>query len=124
MRIIHILQIRQLGTWPRKEIIFGHLSGCHGQEDSTWANLHRQETKPFTFNPITSTSNDLEEAHNRTNNLVWRDIYDSLIVCRGNVVYCHPIEYLTILIDGELSLARNFVSVNQFWCRTLMIKGV
>ena len=92
--------------------------------NSTWANLNRQETKTFTFNPTTSTLDDLEKARHKTSNLVWRDIHDSLMICRRNIVYSQPSEYLSVPVNGEPSLAKNFISVNQFWCRTLMIKDV
>ena len=90
----------------------------------TWANLHRQETKLFTFNPMTSTLSDLEKARNATRNLVWKDVYDSLILCGQNEVAYNPIEFLLLPVNGEPAITRNYTSVNQHWCRTLMIKDV
>ena len=92
--------------------------------DSTWANLHRQETKPFTFSPMTSTLSDLEEARNMTKILVWRDIYDSLILCRRNEVFPNPIIFLLLPVNGEPAITPNYTHVNQHWCKTLMIKDV
>ena len=54
---------------------------------STWAILHQTETKPHTFNPITSNMEQLTKARNKTRNLVWRDIYDSLLTCRRNILF-------------------------------------
>ena len=59
-----------------------------------------------------------------TKNLVWRDIYDSLILCRRNEVIFNPIEYLSLSVNGEPSITRNYMPVNQHWCRTFMIKDV
>ena len=42
---------------------------------STWAKLHREETKPNTFNTMTSSWTGLEMARSQSSNLVWKDIY-------------------------------------------------
>ena len=73
---------------------------------------------------MTSTSSDLEEARNMTKNLVWRDIYDSLILYRRNEVIHSPIEFLSLPVNGEPAITRNYTPVNQHWCKTLMIKDV
>ena len=46
---------------------------------STWAILHSAETRPYTFIPATSNMDELIRAKNMTKNLVWKDIYDSLL---------------------------------------------
>ena len=54
--------------------------------------------------------------------MVWRDIYDSLMTCRNNVVYSHSTEYLSVPVNGEPSITKNFTSVDQSWCKNLIIK--
>ena len=80
---------------------------------STWANLHKAETRPYTYDPITANWNDLEIARNKISNLVWRDVYDSLMTCRKNVVHVQPLEYLTFPVNGEPSITKNNNSVKQ-----------
>ena len=58
------------------------------------------------------------------NNLVWRDIYDSLLKCWKNVVSIQPLEFLSVPIMGEPFITKNNTPVNQLWCRNLMIKDV
>ena len=91
---------------------------------STWANLHRAETKTCTFDPITSNMEELIKAKNMTKNLVWRDIYDSLLTCRRNIIHKHPNEFLSIPINGETMITNNFNPVSQPWCSRLMIKDI
>ena len=91
---------------------------------STWASLHLTETKPFTYNPVNSNLENLTKARNLTRNKVWRDIYDSLITCRKNVLFRHPSEYLSIPINGEPLITANKTSINQLWCEQMMIKDI
>ena len=46
------------------------------------------------------------------------------MICRRNVVYSQPTENLSVPVNRELSLAKKIISVNQLWCRTLMIKDI
>ena len=82
------------------------------------------ETTPYIFDPTTSNWNNLEHARNNMSNMVWRDIYDSLLTCRKNVVSIQPLEYLSIPINGEPSITINNTPVEQLWCRNLMIKDI
>ena len=91
---------------------------------STWAILHLTETKPFTYNPVSSNLENLTKARNLTRNTVWKDIYDSLITCRKNVLFRHPSEYLSIPINGEPLITENKTSINQLWCKRMMIKDI
>ena len=58
---------------------------------STWAKMHRADTKPNTFDPITSNWTNLDKARCHTKNQVWKEIYGALMSCRKNVVKCNPI---------------------------------
>ena len=89
---------------------------------STWAILHHTETKPFAFNPVTSNMEHLTKARNLTKNLVWRDIYDSLLTCRRNILFRYPNEYLSIPVNGEPLITK--APINQSWCEHLMIKDI
>ena len=62
---------------------------------------------------MTSTMSDQEKAMNKTRNLVWRDIYDSIIICRRNEVIHNPIEFLSLPVNGEPVITRNYTPVNQ-----------
>ena len=80
---------------------------------STWAVLHQSETRPYTFNPMTSNMEQLTRARNLTKNLVWRDIYDSLLTCRSNILFRHPSEYLSIPVNGEPYITKNKNPITQ-----------
>ena len=69
---------------------------------STWAELHRADTKPYTFNPMTSCWTGLEMARSQTSNLVWKEIYGALLSCRRNLIKANPTEFLTLSVNGEL----------------------
>ena len=43
---------------------------------STWAELHKAESRPRTYNPISANWIDIKTAKNKMNNLVWKEIYD------------------------------------------------
>ena len=64
--------------------------------------------------------NDLEKAKQKTQNPVWRDIYDALLTCRKNVLKINPEEYLSIPICGEPDLASNSEGIKQVWCNKMM----
>ena len=53
---------------------------------STWAELHKAETKPNTYHPIITNWVDIEIAKTKMTNPVWKDIFDSLLVCRRNLL--------------------------------------
>ena len=63
---------------------------------STWAELHKAETKPNTYNPISTNWTEIENAKNRMNNPVWKEIHDSLLTCRRNLLKSDPLELLTL----------------------------
>ena len=49
---------------------------------STWAKMHRMETSPYTFDPITANFENLTKARALCKNQFWKEIYASLITCR------------------------------------------
>ena len=57
---------------------------------STWAELHKAETKPNTYKPISTNWSDIETARNRMNNPVWKEIYDSFIDLQEKFVKVQP----------------------------------
>ena len=86
--------------------------------------MHSAETRPYTFNPATSNMDELIKAKNMTKNLVWKDIYDSLLNCRRNIIFHHPNVFLSIPINGEQIITKNFSPVNQPWCTHMIIKNI
>ena len=91
---------------------------------STWAELHKAETKPQTYNPITTNWVDIETAKTKMTNPVWKEIYDSLLVCRRNLLGVDPLEYLTIPINGEPYLTKNFTAIKHTWCENLTVRDI
>ena len=91
---------------------------------STWARIHRAETKPNTFNPMTSSWMTREMARSGSSNLVWKEIYGALLSCRKNVTKANPIEFLTLPVSGEPYTARNNLAIQQDWCESLKIRDV
>ena len=67
---------------------------------------------------------ELIKAKTKTKNQVWKDIYDSLLTCRKNLIFQHPNEFLSIPINGEQLITKNFSPVNQPWCTHMMIKDI
>ena len=68
---------------------------------STWAELHKAETKPNTYKPISMNWSNIDTAKNRMNNPVWKEIYDSSLTCRRNLLESDPLEFLTLPVNGE-----------------------
>ena len=91
---------------------------------STWAILHSAETSPYTFNPAISNMDELIKDKTMTKNIVLKDIYDSLLTCRKNLIFQHPNEFLSIPINGEQLITKKFSPINQPWCTNMMIKDV
>ena len=91
---------------------------------STWAKLHKLETKNCTFDPTSSNMEQLIRAKNMIKNSVWKDIYDALLTCRRNIVCKYPKEFLSVPINGEMLITKNFNPINQPWCSRLMIRDV
>ena len=91
---------------------------------STWAELHRAETKPYTFNPMTSSWTSLEMARSQSNNLVWREIYGALLSCRRSLTKANPTEFLTLPVNGEPYTTKNNVAIQQDWCNSCIIKNI
>ena len=71
---------------------------------STWANLHKLETFPNTFNPYNSNQERLIKAKEQTNNYFWKDVYASLLQCRLNVTSLYPQEAIHCLLMGSPKL--------------------
>ena len=74
---------------------------------STWAELHKAETKPNTYNPTSTNWMDIETAKNKMTNPVWKEIYDSLLTCRRNLLKSNPLEFLTLPVNREPYLRKN-----------------
>ena len=91
---------------------------------STWAELHKAETKPNTFNPISSNWSEIETAKSRMNNPIWKEIYDALLTCRKNLLKANPLELLTLLVNGEPYITKNNTSIQQPWCVNLTINDI
>ena len=68
---------------------------------STWAELHKAKTKPNTYNPISTNWSEIVTAKNRMNNPIWKEIYDSLLTCRRNLLKSDPLLFLTLRVNGE-----------------------
>ena len=46
------------------------------------------------------------------------------LTCRKNFTFQHPNEFLSIPINGEQLITKNFRPVNQPWCLHMMIKDI
>ena len=86
--------------------------------ESTWAVLHMAETQPHTFNPVTSATK------NKTSNPVWKKIYKSLLMWRRNLLDKNPLEYLTLPINGEPGITKNYTAIQQPWCENMTINNI
>ena len=82
---------------------------------SIWARIHKEEVGKHGFCPVNSNMEDLEEAKKLITNLVWYEIYGTLIKCKYNIVNLHPVEFLTIPINQELDMTTNFNGIQQGW---------
>ena len=87
--------------------------------ESTWAQLHRCEVNPFSFNPRRSNFVTLSRARNKTSNHFWKDVYSSLIECRMNVLLSSPQEFRYIPINGEPLISSNKFPIKQEWATGL-----
>ena len=92
--------------------------------ESTWADLHKAETKQHMYNPIATNLVDIETAKTKMTNPVWREIYDSLLACRRNLLNKYPLEYLTLPVNGEPYLAKNYTAIQHTWCENLTINDI
>ena len=91
---------------------------------STWAELDKAETKPHMYNPITTNWVDIKIAKTKITNPGWKDIYDSLLVCRRNLLGINPLEYLTIPVNGESKFTKNNTAIQQPRCKNLTINDI
>ena len=86
---------------------------------STWANLHKLEISPNTFNPYNLNQEGLIKAKELTNNYFWKDVYASLLQCRLNVISLYPQEAISLPINGEPLITSNNCAISQDWCKKL-----
>ena len=91
---------------------------------STWAKLHKLETSPYTFNPITSNFDDLNKARMQCKNGFWKELYSSLISCRLNVLKKYPGEFITIPIIREPMVTKNLKAIQQDWSKIEMLNTI
>ena len=80
---------------------------------STWVLLHRAETKPYTFDPMTSNWSEIKLTKIKMDNLVWKEVYGSLLACRKNLVKASLQEYLSLPVNGEPYITKNNIAVQQ-----------
>ena len=73
------------------------------------------------FDPTTYNLDLLCAAKKSIKNPVWEEIYKNLRKCRLNVVRVYPVEYLTIPVNGEPDITKNFNSVKQDWCEDIQV---
>ena len=92
--------------------------------DATWAKLHRYDVSPFSFDPCKSNYDSLMNAKNRVTNLFWRDVYESLLECRLNILLEHPQEFRYIPINGEPGITSNKISIKQEWSLSLNLNSI
>ena len=88
---------------------------------ATWANLHKLETSPYTFNPYNSNQEGLIKAKELSTNYFWKDVYASLLQCRQNIMLLYPEEAISLPINGEPQITSNKYAINQEWCRHDML---
>ena len=88
-----------------------------------WINsLHLTLTN--TYNPISTNWSEIETAKNRMNNPVWKDIYDSLLTYRRNLLKSDPLEFLTLPVNGEPYVTKNITAIQQPWCKNLSFNDI
>ena len=90
---------------------------------ATWANLHRFETFPYTFNPYNSNQEGLIKAKELCTNYFWKDVYASLLLCRQNSFLMYPEEVISLPINGEPQITSNNYAINQDWCKHEMLNN-
>ena len=91
---------------------------------SIWAQLHKAETKSYTFKPMSSNWSEIEFAKNRMDNPVWKEVYGSLLACRKNLIKASPPEFLTLPVNGEPYITKNNIAIQQPWCEHLTINDI
>ena len=91
---------------------------------STWALLHKAETRPYTFNPMSSNWSKIEFIRNRMDNPVWKEVYGSLLACRKNLIKASPPEFFTLPVNGEPYITKNNITIQQPWCKYLTIYDI
>ena len=91
---------------------------------STWAKLHKSETKPNTFNPMSTNWSKIEIAKNMMSNLVWKEIYDSLLSCRTNLLMSNPLEFFTLPVNEDPYITKNNDEIQQPRCVNLIINDI
>ena len=80
---------------------------------STWAELHKAETKSNTFNPMSANWSEIETAKSRMVSPVWKEIYNSLLTCRKNLLKSSPLEFLTLPVNGEQYITKIILQNNN-----------
>ena len=90
----------------------------------TRAKLHKAETKPNTFNPMSSNWSEIKTAKSRMDNPIWKEIYDSLLTCRKNLLRSNPLAFLTLPVNGESYITKNNAAIQQPWYVNLTINDI
>ena len=83
------------------------------ESKATWEKIHRAETAPYTFCPISSNYESLMKARLLCKNGFWKEMYASLITCRLNEIIKDPAKFVTILSMGNPQLPK----IKQRLCR-------
>ena len=91
---------------------------------STWVELHRAETRPYSFNPMSSTWSELKMARTKMDNLAWREIYGALLTCRRNMIKANPSEFHTLPVNGEPYTTKNNIAMQQEWCEKYTVRDI
>ena len=91
---------------------------------SNWAVLHKAETKWCTFDLMTSNLSKIELARSKMDNLVWKEIYGTLLACSKNIVKASPLEFISLPVNGEPYITGNNVAMQQAWCENFTINDI
>ena len=75
---------------------------CFINSKSTCAKMHKMETAPYTFNPITSNFETFTKARAICKNSFWEETYAWLILCGNNILINYPTEFINFPIKSEL----------------------
>ena len=57
-------------------------------------------------------------------NLVWKEVYGSLLACRRNLIKARTPEYLTWPVNGEPYITKNNIAIQQPWSANLTINDI
>ena len=81
--------------------VIPNLSICQIKDIEREFEFFFYENNPLVTDKTTSNWSKTELAKNKMDNLVWKEVYSSLLACRRNLVKASPSEYLSLPVNRE-----------------------